>query len=91
MAQNRNKSFFTTLSTRVGNGPVTETVTEHVVRIGRGCKHCSFTGEILHFYERPGGPPGNQYGPCPECYKGDKPASADVRAALDELKAFDGG
>ena len=87
----KSEKFYTTLSTRIGNGPVTETVTEVTIRRGPGCKHCNFEGEILHFYERPGGPPGNQMGPCPECYKGDKPASADVRAALDELKDFDGG
>lgn len=87
----RTTSIFTTLSTRMSNGTVTETVTEHVVRIGKGCKHCNFKGEILHFHERPGGPPGNQMGPCPECYKGDKPGSAEVRAALDEVKSFDGG
>ena len=33
------------------------------------CKACGGTGTdgILHFWERPGGPPGNGYGMCPTC------------------------
>lgn len=30
------------------------------------CKTCG-TQLTLHFWERPGGPPGNGYGPCPKC------------------------
>lgn len=31
------------------------------------CRPCRGSGEMLHFYERPGGPPGNQMGHCPIC------------------------
>ena len=88
---NRDRTYSVTFAVNDGEGNISETVTEYKVRRGAGCVHCNHQGEILAFYERPGGNPGNQMIPCPHCYKDDKPASAEVRAALDELKAFDGG
>jgi len=32
-----------------------------------GCPDCLGKGEVLFMIERPGGPPGNQVGPCPKC------------------------
>lgn len=43
---------------------MTEEVTEPV------CETCRGEGKILHFYDRPGGPPGNTYVGCPKCEAG---------------------
>lgn len=45
------------------------TITIAEPRKGPGCEHCNHEGEVLYFYPRPGGNPGNQMIPCPKCYK----------------------
>lgn len=34
---------------------------------GGVCGTCEGTGTVLYLHERPGGPPGNSWGPCPAC------------------------
>ena len=33
------------------------------------CSYCKGRKQVLYMYPRPGGPPGNQWIPCPECCK----------------------
>lgn len=33
------------------------------------CETCKGTKQVLFMWDRPGGAPGNGYGPCPACQK----------------------
>lgn len=52
------------------------------------CKTCGGKREVLHIYERPGGPPGNNLLPCPDCVEqppAPAPASAEPDCMLGEM------
>jgi len=56
---------------------------------GRPCQTCGGAGELLHMWERPGGPPGNGMAPCPDCSRDGVGNDAAQRGGGDAVTVLD--